>query len=264
MTAAASAKTAAQDTILAAISSASRRTGADFTYLVDTAMRESALDPQAAARTSTAAGLFQFIEQTWLGALKKHGPALGLGSAAAAISTDASGRHRVADPSLEKDILEMRFDPQTSSLMAGAVAVDSAQALEARLGRPLKPGELYASHFLGLNGAATLIELAERAPDRPAAEAFPQAAAANRPVFYDGSGRARSAADLLAKLTATSDPAPAAAPGSEGRRVSAGVSAGDAAGPRTYRGAWRGGLLLTPVALNALNSIDPTRVFDRD
>jgi hypothetical protein len=43
---------------------ASARTGADFGYLLHTAMRESGLNPEARAPSSSATGLFQFIEQT--------------------------------------------------------------------------------------------------------------------------------------------------------------------------------------------------------
>ncbi|MGL4729664.1 MAG: transglycosylase SLT domain-containing protein, partial [Bosea sp. (in: a-proteobacteria)] len=49
-----------------AIRDGAAKTGTDFGYLVRTAQRESALDPNAKARTSSATGLFQFIDQTWL------------------------------------------------------------------------------------------------------------------------------------------------------------------------------------------------------
>ena len=52
------------------IRQAARETGADFEYLAQTAARESNFDPQAQARTSSAAGMFQFIEQTWLGMMR--------------------------------------------------------------------------------------------------------------------------------------------------------------------------------------------------
>ena len=48
-------------------------TGADFHYLLATAQVESNLNPNAQASTSSARGLFQFIEQTWLATLKEQG-----------------------------------------------------------------------------------------------------------------------------------------------------------------------------------------------
>ena len=77
--------TVVQPTIASALQSASKRTGVEFDYLLKTAMRESSLDCQAKSRTSSACGLFQFTEQSWLGTMKKHGAALGLGTEAAAI-----------------------------------------------------------------------------------------------------------------------------------------------------------------------------------
>jgi soluble lytic murein transglycosylase-like protein len=48
-----------------ALAQASRPTGVDFAYLVAEASVESSLNPNAKAKTSSAAGLFQLIESTW-------------------------------------------------------------------------------------------------------------------------------------------------------------------------------------------------------
>ena len=47
-----------------ALAQASRATGVDFAYLVAEASVETSLNPNAKAKTSSAAGLFQFIEST--------------------------------------------------------------------------------------------------------------------------------------------------------------------------------------------------------
>ena len=60
----------AGDRITSAIQSASKTTGTEFNYLVQTAARESAFNPKAQATTSSARGLFQFIESTWLGTMR--------------------------------------------------------------------------------------------------------------------------------------------------------------------------------------------------
>ncbi len=49
-----------------AIRDAARTTGASFEYLLTTAQIESNLNPAAQAATSSASGLYQFIDQTWL------------------------------------------------------------------------------------------------------------------------------------------------------------------------------------------------------
>src|SRR6476646_11882530 len=53
--------------VTGAIRDAARVTGAGFEYLLNTALRESNLNPSAKAKSSSATGLFQFIDQTWLG-----------------------------------------------------------------------------------------------------------------------------------------------------------------------------------------------------
>ncbi|HEX9591052.1 MAG TPA: transglycosylase SLT domain-containing protein, partial [Bradyrhizobium sp.] len=59
--------------IAGAIKQAASTTGASFEYLLATAKMESNFDPKASASTSSARGLFQFIDQTWLGTVKEAG-----------------------------------------------------------------------------------------------------------------------------------------------------------------------------------------------
>ena len=61
-------------------------TGTSFEYLLATAKMESNFNPTAGASTSSARGLFQFIDQTWLGTVKEAGAQLGYGKYADAIS----------------------------------------------------------------------------------------------------------------------------------------------------------------------------------
>ena len=49
-----------------AVRSAAGVTGVDFGFLLRTAKRESGFNPLAHAGSSSAAGLFQFVEQTWM------------------------------------------------------------------------------------------------------------------------------------------------------------------------------------------------------
>lgn len=179
---------------------AAAATGVSFDYLAKTAERESRFDPKAKAPTSTATGLFQFLEQTWLGMLKQEGPKLGLAAEASAISS-SEGRFQVRDPAARQSILALREDPAVSSMMAGAFAARNGQHLREALGRNPTEGELYVAHFLGAGGARELIQLAKSNPDARAANAFPDAAAANRSVFFDRSGRARTAGEVYLGLT---------------------------------------------------------------
>lgn len=196
---------AVQPTIATALKAASERTGTDFDYLLKTAMRESSLNCEAQSTTSSACGLFQFTEQSWLGTLKKHGEELGLGDYSAAISRNANGRYVVENAAERQEILALRSDAHASALMAGAYTQDSAAMLEDRLGREPNEGELYIAHFLGAGGASKLIGAAEDTPNVRADTLFPAAAGANKSIFYDGEGRARSASEVYRNLVAKHD-----------------------------------------------------------
>ena len=184
--------------VLAAIREASAKTGSDFDYLLRTAMRESGLKPDARSTASSATGLFQFIEQTWLGLVRKYGAKHGLGSYAAAIAQGANGRFTVNSAEARAAILALRKDAGLSALMAGEAANETRERLECSLGREVSCGELYAAHFLGQGGACRLIEAYESDPAQRADALFPQAAAANRSVFYQRDGRPKSVGELYA------------------------------------------------------------------
>ncbi len=184
-----------------ALKRAARATGADFDYLLKTARRESSLKPGAKAKTSSAAGLFQFIEQTWLATLKEAGPKHGLAKVSNLITRNSSGRLDIADPAMRRAVLALRFDPKLSSIMAGEFTAKNAAILKANIGRPPSDGELYIGHFLGASSAAKLIKLTQSSPQDIAANHFSRAAAANKPIFYTRSGRARSISEVYQNLT---------------------------------------------------------------
>lgn len=184
----------------AAIQRAANATGVDFGFLMKTAGRESGMNPKARAPTSSAAGLFQFVEQTWLSTLKQHGSKYGYARYADLISRGADGRYRVDSPEARRAVMDLRLDPHASSLMAGELASDHAAYLRGRTGRSPTAGELYAAHFLGPSGSARLIEAVENTPGASAAALFPDAARANKSIFYRD-GRPASVAQVYANLT---------------------------------------------------------------
>jgi len=127
--------TGTNPTVTGAIRQAARMTGADFKYLLATAQVESNLNPNAQAATSSARGLFQFTEQTWLTTLKEQGGPLGYGPYANAISRQPSGDYAVSDPSMTRAVMNLRSDPNANALMAGAFTKLNADKLADRLGR---------------------------------------------------------------------------------------------------------------------------------
>ena len=196
----------AGSTVTGAIRQASQATGTSFNYLLATAQVESGLDPRAGASTSSARGLFQFIDQTWLGTIKQSGAALGYGRYADAITRTASGHYQVDDPAMRQEILKLRNDPTANAVMAGAFTAENAQYLTDKLGRQPSEGELYIAHFLGAGGAARLITLAATNPSAKATDYFPGAAKANSSIFYDrATGAVRTLAQVRDVLTARYD-----------------------------------------------------------
>lgn len=201
--------------VVSAIRQGADRTGTDFGYLLSTARRESALDPSAKAPTSSATGLFQFIEQTWLGLIKSEGEKVGLSRYADAISPRQGGGFTVDDTGTKSEILKLREDPALASVMAGTLTQQNRDALSAATGREPNPAELYMAHLLGARGASDLIRTAQTNPGRAAALDLPDAAAANRSIFYERDGRPRGAGEVYALISApqgTASATPAAVP----------------------------------------------------
>jgi hypothetical protein len=187
--------------IAGAIKQAAGSTGASFEYLLATAKMESDFNPTAGASTSSAHGLYQFIDQTWLGTVKEAGAQFGYGQYADAISKSSSGSYSVSDPTARAAIMKLRDDPVVSSAMAGVLTQSNSFNLTGKIGRRPTDAELYMAHFMGVGGAAKLITSAEDDPKASGAQLFPNAAAANRSIFYDSTGRARSVSEVYSVLT---------------------------------------------------------------
>lgn len=179
-----------------AIARAAQKTGADFEYLMAQANIESSFNPSAKAPTSSAAGLYQFINSTWLNTLDKHGESLGLGEVADMIQI-RGGKAKITDPSKRGAIMALRYDPQASALMAGALANDNRAALSSFLGREPSHGELYLAHFAGAPGAKEMLSELKSNPASIAAAILPGAARANRSMFYKADGSARTVGEFM-------------------------------------------------------------------
>lgn len=187
--------------VAGAIKQAASTTGTSFEYLLATAKMESNFNPAAAASTSSARGLFQFIDQTWLGTVKEAGAQLGYGGYADAITKSSSGAYSVTNPAARTAIMNLRDDPTAASAMAAVLTQSNSFKLTGKIGRRPTDSELYMAHFMGVGGAAKLISNAEDNPQASGARLFPNAAAANRSIFYDSSGRARTVSEVYSVLT---------------------------------------------------------------
>ncbi|CCD96322.1 conserved hypothetical protein [Bradyrhizobium sp. ORS 375] len=186
--------------VAGAIKQAADSVGTSFEYLLSTAKMESDFNPTAGASTSSARGLYQFIDQTWLGTVKQAGADLGYGQYADAITRTSSGDYTVSDPAMRQAIMKLRDDPKASSAMAAALTQSNSFQLTGMIGRRPTDAELYMAHFMGAGGAAKLITSAQDTPNASAARNFPSAAAANRSIFYDRDGEARSVSQVYSVL----------------------------------------------------------------
>lgn len=166
------------------IAAASNEFGVPESYMTALAGRESSFNPNARAGTSSATGLYQFIDDTWLRTIERHGPALGLGDMSQRVKDNPAA------------VLAMRTDPALASRAAALLTRDNAAQLRGGLGREPTQADLYAAHFLGPDGA---LRLAKADPNMPAADLLPRAAAANRPIFFNR-GRPRTVAEVRANL----------------------------------------------------------------
>ena len=182
------------------LTAAGDKSGVDFGYLLQTAIRESALDPDAKAQTSSAVGLFQFLDSTWLEVMKSDGGRLGYQRYADAI-VERGGEYTIEDKRLRAEVLKLREDPQIAADLAAAFTRNNGEYLTQRFGRMPSPGELYIAHFLGAKGAATMFEAGLANPDQIAAKLFPKQAQANRAIFYDH-GNARTIREVYQALVA--------------------------------------------------------------
>jgi len=187
--------------IAGAIKQAASTTGTSFEYMLATAKMESNFNPTASASTSSARGLYQFIDQTWLGTVKEAGAQLGYGKYADAITKSPSGSYSVSNPAARTAIMKLRDDPAAASSMAAVLTQSNSFKLTGKIGRRPSDGELYMAHFMGVGGAVKLISNAEDNPQASGARLFPNAAAANRSIFFDRTGRARSVSEVYSVLT---------------------------------------------------------------
>jgi Transglycosylase SLT domain len=187
---------AATATVVSDIRQASSATKVDFGLLMAEAQQESGFRADAKASGSSATGLFQFISNSWLGLVQRFGEKYGIGALARQIGTDSAGRLVVPDAMARQRILDLRKDPKLSAALAAEQTRLNEDSLEAALGRAPSSAELYLAHFLGATGAVTFIKSAALGDSTAAADLMPEAAAANRGVFFDASGRARSLGEI--------------------------------------------------------------------
>jgi len=104
---------------------------------------ESDGDPNAKNKRSSATGLGQFLDETWLDMIRAHRPDL------------AKGRSQA-------EVLELRRDAKIAREITARFTERNAGMLRKR-GLPVTPGTLYLAHFAGGAGAVAILSAMENA-----------------------------------------------------------------------------------------------------
>jgi hypothetical protein len=104
---------------------------------------ESDGNPNAKNKRSSATGLGQFLDETWLDMIRAHRPDL------------AKGRS-------QDEILELRRDAKVAREITARFTQRNAEMLRKR-GLPVTPGTLYLAHFAGGAGAVAILSAMENA-----------------------------------------------------------------------------------------------------
>jgi hypothetical protein len=104
---------------------------------------ESNGDPNARNKRSSATGAAQFLDDTWLEAVRRH-------------------RRDLVQGRSDKEVLELRRDAALAREITARTIAQNAAMLSKR-GLPITPGSLYLVHFAGPAGAVALLTAAEGA-----------------------------------------------------------------------------------------------------
>lgn len=155
------------------IAAVSQMAGVDPGLMMTMCSIESGFRPKVGAGTSSARGLYQFINSTWRTMLNKYGSKYG-------ISPNAD-----------------QSDPAANALMGAEFLKENAAYLKSKTGRDPTDTELYMAHFMGAGGAAKALTTD---PGQSGPGAMPAAAKANQSIYYEKDGTPRSMGGVMAEL----------------------------------------------------------------
>ncbi|MEZ0226866.1 MAG: hypothetical protein ACAH83_20080 [Alphaproteobacteria bacterium] len=185
-----------------AVRHAAKVVGVDFGYMMELASAESGFEQSVKAETSSATGMFQFTDDSWMTMMYVHGAKYGLKDIASHIDVkrdrnDNIVSAKIDDPLIAKYALNLRKDPRLNALMGAEFAKENKMILEARLPKQtVARTDQYLAHFLGAGQAVDFLTQLKKHPEKSADGLFPAAAGSNKPVFYNGDGTARTVKEV--------------------------------------------------------------------
>ncbi len=189
-----------------AIYKASRKTGVDMDLLLLKAIIESDLGKNIVSQSSSARGIFQFVEQTWLALMHRYGEEAGFPQYAEQIHIDKkTGLFKIKgnNKKLKEEILSLRNNPLASSyLTARQIEEETSIIRSFKKSGKVTETDHYLAHLLGLRLASKFYEFLNNQPETALATtgdtSLSEAARLNRWFFYDGK-RALTAAEVYSK-----------------------------------------------------------------
>lgn len=135
-----------------------RNTGVPEVYSRALFQQEGGGNPDARNARSTATGVTQFIEGTWLQVLHDYGEQYGLPREMIdQIERNPRGGWRVRSADAREHLLALRFNPRWNALMSGHYANQEVEDMARRAGRPVSVQEAYLAHFMNGNTAGAWV-----------------------------------------------------------------------------------------------------------
>lgn len=187
---------------------ASVTTQTDFELLIITAMIESDLGRVTKSSTSSARGIFQYIEPTWLVLIKRYGARIGQNNYADAIiiNTESYLPEIIENSQFTiKDILSLRDDTKIAALIKANQLKDEAKiVVKYKAGQRINATDHYIVHMLGLSQARTFYSLLKNESSNILANlnntGFKEAIRLNPTFFYNAQNKALSAAEAYTQF----------------------------------------------------------------
>lgn len=186
----------------------SKKTGVDFDLLIVTAMIESDLGRMTISSSSSARGIYQFIEPTWLVLMKRYGERIGYKAYADMIEINKETRQPQITHGgvvMRQKILDLRYNTRIAALIKAHQIKDEGRVLRSfKNGQDINITDHYIAHMLGLSLARTFYQLKQSESgiilSNLKNRKFHEAITLNKSFFYDSNGAGLSASDAYGQF----------------------------------------------------------------
>ncbi len=170
---------------------ASIDTNTDFEHLIITAMMESDLGRVTESKTSSARGIFQYIEPTWVSLIKRYRQRISQYSKTKLLDENNKNTNN-------SDILELRYNTRVAALIKAYQLNDEAKILAKYTnGKRINTTDHYIMHMLGSYQARTFYSLINNKSDKKLTNIksanLQEAIKLNPTFFYDAENNALNA-----------------------------------------------------------------------